>query len=470
MPLKQLQVQVLLALQTGPLPISSANTHSTEEASLANDLLLPVLEAAKQLATGTGGSEGLDIASKLADSVCDVLIAFAGRGYEWAEVQLVYSELLQLLILLEQQQQAVQQNLQQQQQQANHQQQQQQQASHQQQQQEKQGQRKVWLAACAAAAGLAASAGDLEAVDLLLQQTKQLQLGSEGIAAVFSTALRSAAVGVSIVSPSPNSRPTVTHLWAKLPGLSAEMGEGEILEPAAAAAVACAMQADASLAEALLAEELPMQLLQLLLQGAVDAKQAVAVHLLLQQAEQQQQLDKLPAKLLTAAATLSAGGGKGGRDQQVQRGSELVGPAAAAAGGLSRSAPVASQLQLLEVLLQQGEAPPTVAAAALLGSLRASRSSPSTSSISSSSKGSSSASTSSGVGLSFAELLAWLQQQVSTAPAPAAYVFLCSILEASIEYLHLGQCWEIYDLLKQQQSAWAEEQQGLTAGACNALL
>ena len=452
MPLKQLQLQVLLGGQTGALPIPAATTICKAEVSIANGLLLPVLAAAEQLATGAGAPEGLDTALKLVGSVCDVLMACARRGYEWAEEQLVFSELLLLMLLLQQQQE--------------------QQGNDKKWQHSQKQQMEVWLRTCAAAAGLAAAAGDLEAVDLLLQQVRQLELGGEGTAAVFSAALRSAAAGISPVCPSTRSRRAVMQLWAKLPGLSAELGKAELMKPAAAA-VACAMQADASLGEVLLMKELQMQVLQQLLQGAVDAKQAVAVQLLLQQAERQQELDKLPAKLLTAAATLSVGGAKGGRGR---KGSEAVGPAAAAAAGpfpsgASENAPVASQLQLLGVLLQQGEPPPAVAAAALLQSLCTTKTSGSSSNRSSSSStSSSSVSTSSGVGFSFAELEAWLQQHVSTAPAPAAYAFLCTLLETSAEYLHPGQCWGMYKLLKQHQSAWPEELLGLTPGACNALL
>ena len=104
---------------------------------------------------------------------------------------------------------------------------------------------------------------------------------------------------------------------------------------------------------------------------------------------------------------------------------------------------------------------------------KSSRSTSNMSSSSSNNTGSSSASTSSGVVLSFAELGAWLQQQVSTAPTPAAYVFLCSILEASTKHLRrdsTGSCMSYVSSSSSQlgpESYRAYQQEHATPCCCS---
>jgi hypothetical protein len=119
-----------------------------------------------------------------------------------------------------------------------------------------------------------------------------------------------------------------------------------------------------------------------------------------------------------------------------------------------RQSPSTSAAQLsscaqkaVEMLLQQGLTPDAVAAACLLPGTAAAED-------------------------QWQQLLAWLQQQCSTAPAAAAHGLLCDMLLVSASKLAADQTWQLYQLLHscQEAGSWPAAQQGLPAAVASAVI
>jgi hypothetical protein len=272
-----------------------------------------------------------------------------------------------------------------------------------------------------AAAKSAVACGDVSVYTTAIQQAQQLGLSSADVAAVTSAVLAEAAAVAQTANK--GSANALRQVWPSVLQLaSIEHSSKGCLSDDAAAAAAAAVAASKAVADLLLGDAaLPTVLLVQLLQAAVDSKNSSAVQQLLAHAEQHQLLQQLPPTLLLAAVGASSS------------------TDAAAGAGYAQ--------QAVELLLQQGQAPDATAAASLL---------PGTA----------------GGEDEWQQLLAWLQQQCSTAPAAAAHGLLCDMLLASASKQTADQTWQLYQLLQscQEAGSWPAAQQGVPAAAASAVV
>jgi hypothetical protein len=274
-----------------------------------------------------------------------------------------------------------------------------------------------------AAANAAAACGDVSVYRTAVQHAQQLQLSSADLAAVRSAAVTGAAAAAAAQTMDRGSTDALRQLWPSvLPSASSEQTSTELLPKDAAAAVVAAVAVSTPVADLVLGSAaLPSVLLVQLLQAAVDSKQTKAAQQLLAHAEQHQLLQQLPPTLLLAAVRQSS--------------------------STDATARIGYAQQAVELLLQQGQVPDAAAAVSLLPGTAAAED-------------------------QWQQLVAWLQQQCSTAPAPAAYRLLCDMLLASASKQTADQTWQLCRLLQscQEADSWPAAQQGLPAVVTSALI
>lgn len=279
------------------------------------------------------------------------------------------------------------------------------------------------------AAEAAAAAGDACVYEVAVRQAQVLGLSDAAVTQVRLAAL----VGAAKAAADSNSASGVLELvWSDtLQTAAGATANGFQLSKNAAAAVVAAIAASAGVADTLLGKSaLPAAVASELLQAAVNSGQAASIQRLLQHAEQHGLLQQLPPAWLRCAldhGTATAAEPSGGSPST-------------SSGGLAFSR------QAFAVLLQSGHVPGAAAAAALLQDA--------------------------GTEQQWEQLLDWLQQQCSTAPAATAHCFLCDLMLASVEKQPLQCYWQLYQLLLacQQAGSWPPAQQGLPAAKCSALI
>ena len=276
----------------------------------------------------------------------------------------------------------------------------------------------------AAAAGGGGGDGVAVFVREFLGRADQLQLSADNQAVILSSALQGIAEEMRSSSWTQKQQTYFSWLWSELVAVAPECVHQPLL-PAAAAAVLAIPGATAHL----LHPNLPVLLLQALVQGAVISDKAdAAAREVVGYALEQGMLQQMPGKLVMQVAALPSA--KVGWE---------------------------SQLELLVLLLEKGEAPSREAAAALLEGFA--------------SEGAAKVGEG-GSKVVWQQLLSILRQNCPAVPAAAAHGCLCMLIGAGERRLEGQHSWQLYELLLECQAAkgWGLEQTGLTTAACNVLI
>ena len=268
----------------------------------------------------------------------------------------------------------------------------------------------------------AAAAGDLEKLQTFLQQAADVGLSSGARGAMLAAAVGTAAqAAVSPGGLNGKQLDVLLELWPQLVTEDSCISIGS----ATAAALVMLMSQTPSVGQQLLTGELPVVMLQELLQAALTNKSDAALLELLQHCSNQKQLPQLPVDLLSsiAAAPLPA------FPEAVQARQQVVGQ-----------------------LLQQGRVPSATASAALLRDVQQARGS--------------------SMQEQWQQLLGWLCAECRSCPAPAAASALLYQLLVSTQHQQASPdwSWQLYELLLSCQEGWEGEHQGLPAAAADALI
>jgi hypothetical protein len=277
--------------------------------------------------------------------------------------------------------------------------------------------------------------GVVSFVKKVLGKADQRQLSADAQASILSSALQALASGQQ------GSRDWVQEqqepfswLWSELVAVAPEWKQQPLTSAAAAA-----LLATPGVIRQLLQPGLPVLLVQALLQGAVPAQASAAAQEVVDYALDQGLLQQMPGELVGQVAALS--GAKVGWQ---------------------------SQLQMVGLLLEQGQALSREGAAALLEGCGAAAASAEAAKLEREGE------VGDGVGKEgrWQQLLALLRIKCTTAPAAAAYGSICMLIEAGEGRLDREQLWQLYELLLVCQAAkgWGEEHLGLSAAACNVLI
>ena len=268
---------------------------------------------------------------------------------------------------------------------------------------------------------LLACVGDLSFVYVVQQQAEALKFSGQDVLAVISSALE----GATMVAGSAEglAREQIAGLveLCSLVVATAKQNPEVVIDQGLGRSLLSALLATPAVADQLLVVDVPLRVVEVMLESALASGDSKGLKLLLQYCVDSDQLQQLPDELMAAAAG-------------------APGPLLAGAAQL--------RLQVLEVLLQEGRVPSATAAATLVGYQQNGE-------------------------LQWQQLLDWVATGCMSTPPAAAAGFLWQLLSlrsSEQQQLSPEQSWQLYELLLSCQEGWKGEQQGLPAAAADALI